>query len=127
MDYFQIVRHKPEYNNLESLHATRKNNEHIQNHNYGISLLRFMMCFEVILLHFWKTNTDITILKPFFLLEDAAVPTFIVLSFFLSENKLHSFTISNFKKRIHRLVWPQLVWTLIYWGGVLLPKCCWAN
>ena len=47
--------------------------------NYGIALLKMLMCFEVILIHFWVGPVTYTLI-PFSKLVGLAVPTFMFLS-----------------------------------------------
>lgn len=82
---------------------------------YGISLLRMLMCFEVILLHLWTDNK-----YPFFLLGFAAlryysVGVFIIISFYLTYRKLSIGEITYLSNRIKRLVIPLIGWALIYY------------
>lgn len=51
--------------------------------NYGIALLRTLMCFEVVLCHFWTTDVP-KVLMPFSVLRGLAVPVFMFLSFFFN-------------------------------------------
>ena len=50
------------------------------NYNYGIALLKMLMCFEVILSHFWVNQSSV-LLTPFKLVENK--PVLIFVSFFL--------------------------------------------
>lgn len=83
--------------------------------NIGIALLRFLMCFEVVLCHFWNQNPVPVYLRPFQMLQYLAVPVFMLMSFFLIEKVLLSKDKTLLKQRIIRLLIPQIIWTIIYW------------
>ena len=89
-------------------------------YNYGIALLRMLMCFEVVLIHGWADKGNSVILAPLSLLKEAAIPVFMFLSFYLTE-KLFFIADSNKKwKRIWRLVYPQIGWALFYWIAAIV-------
>lgn len=87
------------------------------NYNPGISLLKMLMCFEVIVAHLWRVR--ITSSGPIgwlWYLRDYAVPVFMILAFFFSE-KLFSEGKSwdGLWKRIVKLIVPLWVWAVVYW------------
>jgi len=87
--------------------------------NYGFAILRTIMCFEVILNHYWKEKSnppDLFIFKIFSIFTGFAVCYFFFLSFFLSLDVLVSKNSLKIKKRIWRIGYPQIAWALIYWG-----------
>ena len=94
---------------MEDLNKKRK-------FNYGIALLRTLMCFEVVLCHFWTTDVP-KVLMPFSVLRGLAVPVFMFLSFFLTEHTFLEYNKNKAKKRIWRVIYPQIGWALIYWLG----------
>ena len=75
--------------------------------NYGLALLRTLMCFEVVLCHFWDSD-DPKFLMPFSLLRGLAVPVFMFLSFFLTEHTFLEYNKTKAKKRIWRVIYPQI-------------------
>ena len=81
-------------------------------YNYGLAFLRMLMCFEVVLCHFWTPSTSV-FLMPFGLLRECAVPVFMFLSFFLMEKNL--LQKNSIGKRFVRLLSPLIGWALIYW------------
>ena len=49
--------------------------------NYGVSLLKTMMCFEVLACHFLPYNDALIWQQPIHMLKTSAVPVFMLLSF----------------------------------------------
>ena len=88
--------------------------------NYGLSLLRVLFCFEVILLHCWDGQMNNIVQKGFYYLEGIAVPVFMTLSFFLCRKSIESRNVLIIKNRIKRLVWPHIGWSFLYYFGCLL-------
>lgn len=84
--------------------------------NSGICLLRIWVCFHVVLCHFWNANEAADILLPFSVMREYAVSTSMVLSFYLVHKTFVSRDKKRMGKRIWRIAWPQIGWTLIYWG-----------
>lgn len=83
--------------------------------NYGFSLLRMFMCFEVIFSHFFLSNESHKMsIILFSKLTGIAVPVFMFLSFFLSKNLFLEADKAEIKKRLYRIIYPQIVWTFIY-------------
>ena len=84
--------------------------------NYGLSLLKMLMAFEVLLSHFasWK-EYDPRLVWPFRQLNSLAVPCFLIISFYLTA---HSFRKRDNEKtidRFKRLLIPQIFWAFIYY------------
>ena len=88
-------------------------NTETKSFNYGLAILRMLMCFEVVLCHFWSGDVPLY-LKPFELLQGLAVPVFFFLSFFLSYNLYLQNDNEKAKKRFWRLFWPLIGWAIIY-------------
>ncbi len=88
--------------------------------NYGLCLLRLLMAFEVVLCHFWRDDSYSKWLNPFMYIRELAPPVFFLLSFMLVEKVFLSKDFSKAKKRFGRLVWPQIGWTVIYFGAYKL-------
>lgn len=89
--------------------------------NYGLALLRALMCFEVVLCHFWTSDVP-KYLKSFSMLRGLAVPIFMFLSFFLTEHTFLNYNKIKAKKRIWRVIYPQIGWALIYWLGYTIGQ-----
>ena len=87
----------------------------------GISLLRVLMCFGVILAHCWKhKGYDSLLFLPFKEIQTLAAPVFMLLSFYFLAERFLSPDESFLKKRMLRLLIPQIGWALIYWLVYLL-------
>lgn len=84
-------------------------------YNYGLALLKILMCFEVVCCHFWYDNYPLYLL-PFALLLNCAVPVFMMVSFILNQETLEKTTAATFKHRFWRLAWPHIAWAFIYWA-----------
>lgn len=88
-------------------------NNHIKDgFNYGLAILRSLMCFEVLLNHFWVPLKK----QSFWLFEKllpVAVPVFMILSFYLMGRHFLNYSIQEVKARLWRIYYPQ-----IGWGGV---------
>lgn len=82
--------------------------------NYGLALLKSLMCFEVVLDHFWMEDASIY-LMPFKAMGLVAVPIFMFISFYLTERIFLDSDGKRIKKRIWRVCWPQIGWALIYY------------
>lgn len=81
--------------------------------NCGIALLKSLMCFIVILCHFW-TIEEQSFLFVFNWMKPMAVPTFMFVSFYLTQNSFLHKNKEYFKKRVGKLVLPHVVWACIY-------------
>lgn len=81
--------------------------------NYGLSLLKILMSFEVVLCHFWG-STNFMLLKPFSILRPTAVMTFMFTAFLLTGNAIMNINIPKIKIRLLRLISMNVLWTLIY-------------
>lgn len=88
---------------------------HLEKKNLGICLLKMLMCFEVVLSHFWKEETYPIILTPFSMLREYAVPVFMLMSFYLTQNIVLAKNREKYNKRFWRLIYPQLIWAFVYW------------
>ena len=89
--------------------------ESLKPQNLGLCILRMLMCFEVVLCHFWHSTSVPPLLIPFYILRNYAVPVFMLMSFFLTQNCILSKKSQIYKKRLSRLILPQIGWTIIYW------------
>ena len=85
--------------------------------NYGFALLRALMCFEVVLNHYWPEK----VIPPhlygavFSMLTAFAVPVFMFLSFYLMERLFVENDIKYFRKRLRKLAYPLIGWSVIYY------------
>ena len=77
--------------------------------NYGISILRVILSFMVVLDHFF----DKRIKKKFTHILYYHIPTFFLISFFYTHNYFQTFNIEKIKLRFERLVIPYFFWSLI--------------
>lgn len=50
-------------------------NKRTHSYNYGLALIKMLMCFEVVLIHFWNEYVPL-FLVPFDMLKGVAVPAF---------------------------------------------------
>ena len=78
------------------------------NKNTNFSLLKIFMSFEVVICHFCVS--EMYIAKPFKMIGSWAVPTFMLLSFILTEKHFSNIKKGDLCKRIKRLVYPQIIW-----------------
>lgn len=85
------------------------------------------MCFEVVLCHFYDGAFAPIWLIPFKELMPYAVPCFMILAFYFSSHIFLTNDWNRLKKRLFRLLFPLIIWSLIYYvalsviGGVFLP------
>lgn len=84
--------------------------------NYGLSMLRMLMCFCVVLNHFWLAEPDTLILKAFADIKQLAVPVFLMVSFLLVGHHFANPTPERVINRMFRLAWPHVFWAIAYWG-----------
>lgn len=88
--------------------------QQFQKYNLGISILRAWMCFEVILGHFWENRLTKFPLLIFQNFVWETVTVFMIMSFFLTGKMLMSNDKTKIKRRIERLILPQIFWTIAY-------------
>lgn len=82
--------------------------------NYGICLLRIVMCFEVIIAHFYHETNVPFLMKPFVIISGYAVPCFMIVAFYFSASIFINSDITKYKNRMYRLVVPHVGWSIIY-------------
>lgn len=85
-----------------------------QQRNYGISILKIWMSFEVILIHAWDRNESGILLFPFRKIQSFAVPVFMLCAFFFFSSALFEGNWRKLGERIKRLFVPLLLWAVIY-------------
>ena len=81
-----------------------------QNINYGIELLRMILCFWIVIIHCCIINSY------FFkkiILAGFHVPTFIIISFYFYYRNLSTRNIIKIKLRFERLLIPYIIWPII--------------
>jgi len=84
----------------------KKNNK---KKNYGISLLRIILSFMVVIDHFYDNKKA----KKYVNILYYHIPTFFVISFYYTNKTLVSFDRNKIKFRFKRLVFPYFCWTFI--------------
>lgn len=92
-------------------------------HYYGFDLLRIIMTFGVVLNHFWdadKSDFLYPILKD---IQTCAVPSFMLLSFFLTQGFIVTLDCKRLKKRLVRLAIPYVFWGLTNWIIMFSVDC----
>jgi len=83
-------------------------------HYRGLDLLRCLFCIVIVCVHFFPKKENASLLvTEYQKLYDLAVPVFMLISFFLLSVKL-SVIKGLLKKRCFRLLYPQLVWTVVF-------------
>ena len=85
-----------------------------KNYNLGIALGKMLMCFEVVLIHFWGESIP-SALMPFAELKQVAVPFFMIISFFLTERGFERCDPARNKRRLQKLIFVQIAWAVLYW------------
>ena len=83
-------------------------------YNLGIALGKLLMCFEVVLIHFWSGSGPAA-LAPFAALRPVAVPFFMVVSFFLGERGFERRDPIRNRGRMRKLITVQVTWAVLYW------------
>ena len=87
----------------------------IENKCYGFEMVRVLMCFGVVLCHFWRTPSRYALINHLEILKHVAVPVFMMISFYLVSRNFFDVRLDTVKKRMFRLIWPHVVWTVVYW------------
>lgn len=89
----------------------------MREYNIGWGLLRPLLCFCVILAHFWnRVPEDLYTWKcPFVLLLSFAVPIFYFWAFYFGSRHIMNGDTAYLKRRLRRLAIPFLGWGVIYY------------
>ena len=88
-------------------HKYSKNKQII---NLGIEILRMILCFWIITLHFGGNNIQkYKILRTLY-----HVPTFMLISFYFSYKTIISNDIIKYKNRLERLLIPYIIWPILF-------------
>lgn len=87
------------------------------NFNYGLSILKSILSFLVVIVHNFKWRTT----KNKFILfitknRHFHVPSFFIISFYFSEKLLTSLNVKLIIKRLVRLFIPYITWPIIIWN-----------
>lgn len=83
--------------------------------NYGLAILRGLMCFEVILSHLWVDSYSVhEVFYLFRKLRPIAVPVFMIISFYFMGSHFINYSKKDFKKRIWRIYYPLLGWGVYF-------------
>ena len=86
----------------------------ISERNYGLELLRTILCFWVVLFHSLRTtksNFIINIKRKMF-----HVPSFFFISFYFLFPVINGRNIEKMKLRLERLLIPYFIWPIITWS-----------
>lgn len=84
----------------------------VKEHNIGISLLRIVMCFEIVIGHVYGYSTENRLFALLCSYEPCTVPAFMLLSFYLVAPSLAK--TDYFVKRCKRMLIPHLFWTFLF-------------
>jgi len=85
----------------------------------SLDLMKMLMCFEVVLSHYWQ-NRDNQYLIIFEKLIVLAVPIFMMISFMLTQKKIVLGNELYLKKRLSRLLYPSIVYAFVYYTAYSL-------
>ena len=88
--------------------------------NVGLSVLRIVLSYSVICIHFWDAKSSNFLADVVIYLKTYAVPTFMLMSFALCGKMFEENENDRIKKRFVRLIIPQVAWTIIYFVLYLL-------
>ena len=83
---------------------------------FGIDLLRIVMCFGVVMCHFWIPDKDMILDVMIDTVRQDAVPTFMVLAFFFSASVIENVELNRLGARMIRLLKPYFIWPIILFG-----------
>lgn len=88
-----------------------KNNN--KNINLGLEVLRFFLSFWVLVYHCGSIKNNL--IRKMLFNRAFHVPTFIIISFYFTYNKILNKNINKLKERFERLYFPFIIWPLIIW------------
>ena len=99
-----------------------------ENYNYGIAFAKAFLSFCVVCCHYWQSdNLGYYPVSVMYRMREAAVPIFIIMSFFLSEKIFVDKKVHKMKERVWRLLFPYISWAILYYLGYraidVLLKC----
>ena len=81
----------------------------VKEKNYGISVLRVILSFMVVMDHFYNKKRKIKFIHILYY----HIPTFFLISFFYTHKTFTSYNIEKIKLRFQRLVIPYISWSII--------------
>lgn len=82
----------------------------------GIEILRMILSFLIVIVHFYNKNyAKTTILKFPFKNLCFYIPTFFVISFYFSNNSFISRNIPKINLRFKRILIPYCIWPILFW------------
>ena len=86
-----------------------------QNYNYGLSLLKIWMSFEVVFTHLWnRKENGLIFLKLFSKTTVMAVPVFMFAAFLLSGNMIMNRSRDKITSRLRKLYMMNAAWAMVY-------------
>lgn len=84
--------------------------------NLGLVVCRSVMCFLVIICHFWRNDTEVSNLQFLYWIREYAVSVFVFMSFFLTKRIYVLLDKKRFANRVLNLVWCQVMWSVVYFA-----------
>ncbi len=92
-----------------------------KDYNHSIAAIKAFLSFCVVSNHFWSPQ-KFGFLPVLFLcrVRAAAVPVFLLISFYLTEKFFVDGTAAELKKRMWRLLFPYVSWAILYYFGYKL-------
>ncbi len=99
-----------------------------KNYNYGIAFTKVFLSFCVVCCHYWRLDHlgfyPVSVMNR---MRGAAVPIFVIMSFFLTEKIFVDKKVHKMKERVWRLLFPYISWAVLYYLGYkvidVLLKC----
>lgn len=95
------------------MNKTIENRNPIKKVNLGIEILRMIMCFWVIMHHFYRPKNKV--IFNIIIKQGFHVPTFFIMSFYFLFPNLSKRNIDKIKNRLERLIIPYIIYPIIYW------------
>ena len=90
------------------------NNKNTKKNYYGLSILKFLLAFDVINCHCFKRKSTSNKFILYLLNSNKLhVPSFIIMSFYFTHNSLISLDLNKIYRRLERLFIPYLGWPII--------------
>lgn len=85
-----------------------------QEFHVGIALLKAVLSFYIVLIHYWRAQPDISGSSPLpKTLGGVGVAAFLLISFLLTERSLSAGSLKQLGRRVGRLMIPQVAWAVI--------------
>ena len=84
--------------------------------NLGIEILRMILSFLIVVIHFYNRSFATSPLRSFpFKNLGFYIPTFFVISFYFSHDCFVSRNIPKIKQRFQRILIPYFIWPYFFW------------